>query len=221
MQNITQLSIGQKLNIPSSSGLATAQETRTTTTVAQAEQPKEVIHYVQRGETLWGISRKYQVSLQSITSANNISESSRLNVGQRLVIPNVRSSSISPYSFIWPLNGLITSHFGIRTLGGRRDYHTGIDIDGHSGASIRAAESGKVSFSGYINGYGNVVIIDHAGGYSTVYAHSASNLVKEGQNVKKGEIICKLGSTGNATGSHLHFEIRENGRPVNPLSYLP
>jgi len=212
--------IGQKLEIPANE-LSAEQETGTTASVTQREKPKGVIHYVQKGDTLWQISQKYQVSVQSIVSANQISESRRLIVGQRLIIPNTRSSSMSSRSFIWPLNGLITSQFGIRTLGNRRDYHTGIDIDAHKGALIKAAESGKVSFSGYINGYGNVVIIDHAGGYSTVYAHSSSNLVKEGQEVTKGEVICKLGSTGDATGSHLHFEIRENGKPVNPLNYLP
>jgi len=212
--------IDQKLEITANE-LSTEQETGTTESVTQREKPKGVIHYVQKGETLWQISRKYQVSVQSIASANQISESGRLLVGQRLIIPNTGSSSISSRSFIWPLNGLVTSQFGIRTLGNSRDYHTGIDIDAHSGALIKAAESGKVSFSGYINGYGNVVIIDHAGGYSTVYAHSSSNLVKEGQEVTKGEVICKSGSTGNATGSHLHFEIRENGKPVNPLNYLP
>ena len=212
--------IDEKLEITANE-LSTEQETGTTASDTQREKPKGVIHYVQKGETLWQISRKYQVSVQSITSANQISESGRLLVGQRLIIPNTGSSSISSRSFIWPLNGLITSQFGIRTLGNRRDYHTGIDIDAQTGALIKAAESGKVSFSGYINGYGNVVIIDHAGGYSTVYAHSSSNLVEEGQEVTKGEVICKSGSTGNATGSHLHFEIRENGKPVNPLNYLP
>ena len=212
--------IDEKLEITANE-LSTEQETGTTASDTQREKPKGVIHYVQRGETLWQISRKYQVSVQSITSANQISESGRLLVGQRLIIPNTGSSSISSRSFIWPLNGLVTSQFGIRTLGNRRDYHTGIDIDARTGALIKAAESGKVSFSGYINGYGNVVIIDHAGGYSTVYAHSSSNLVEEGQEVTKGEVICKSGSTGNATGSHLHFEIRENGKPVNPLNYLP
>jgi len=219
LQNITQLSIGQKLNIPATE-LALRQGS-VTLTLAEENQPKDVIHYVLKGETLWGISRKYQVNIQSITSANRISESSRLIVGQKLVIPNVRNSSISSHSFVWPVNGLITSQFGIRTLGGRRDYHTGIDIDGRKGDSIRAVESGKVSFSGYINGYGNVVIIDHAGGYSSVYAHNSSNLVKKGQNVAKGDIIARLGASGNATGTHLHFEIRENGKPVNPLIYLP
>jgi len=219
LQNILQPSIGQKLNIPITEQAA---EQKTGTSVAQTEKSKKsVIHFVQKGENLWQISRKYQVSVQSIASANQISENGRLIIGQKLVIPDTISSSISSHSFIWPLNGLITSQFGIRTLGGRRDYHTGIDIDAPTEALIKAAESGKVSFSGYINGYGNVVIIDHSGGYFTVYAHSTSNLVKEGQNVRKGDFICKLGSTGNATGPHLHFEIRENGRPVNPLDYLP
>lgn len=219
LQNILQPSIDQKFDIPATDQPA---EQETSTSVAQIEKPKkDVIHYVQKGETLWQISRKYQVSVQSIASANQISKNGRLIVGQRLIIPETRSSSVSSHSFVWPLNGPITSQFGIRTLGGRRDFHTGIDIAAPAGALIKAAESGKVTFSGYINGYGNVVIIDHAGGYSTVYAHSSSNLVKEGQNVTKGEIICKLGSTGNATGSHLHFEIRESGRPVNPLNYLP
>ena len=221
LENITKLSIGQKLKIPSNGQLAAEQSSGTTNQVAQTEKPKDIIHYVQKGETLWQISRRYQVTLQSITSANRISESDRIVVGQKLVVPNVRSSSLSSRSFIWPLNGLITSHFGIRTLGRRRDYHTGIDIDGHTGTPIRAAESGKVSFSGYINGYGNIVIVDHAGGYSTVYAHNSSNLVRKGQNVTKGEIIARLGATGNSTGSHLHFEIRQNGKPVNPLNYLP
>jgi len=224
LENITQLSVGQKLNIPVSElAVASGQETKTivTGTGKQEEKPKDVIHTVQKGDTLWGISRKYQVSIQSITSANRISENSRLIVGQKLTIPNVRNLSIPTRSFIWPLNGLITSQFGMRTLGGRRDYHTGIDIDGNTGDSIRAVESGKVSFSGYINGYGNTIIIEHAGGYSTVYAHNSSNLVREGQRVNKGDIIARVGATGNSTGSHLHFEIREDGKPVNPLIYLP
>jgi LysM repeat protein len=222
LDNITQLSVGQKLDIPVSEGaVASGQKTKPTVSGTQEEKPKDVIHTVQKGETLWGISRKYQVNIQSITSSNRISESSRLIVGQKLTIPNVRNSSISARSFIWPLNGLITSQFGMRTLGGRRDYHTGIDIDGNTGDSIRVVESGKVSFSGYINGYGNIVIVEHTGGYSTVYAHNSSNLVREGQSVNKGDIIARVGATGNSTGSHLHFEIREDGKPVNPLIYLP
>ncbi|HAJ33485.1 MAG TPA: hypothetical protein DCK79_08975 [Candidatus Atribacteria bacterium] len=220
LDSITTLSVGQKLNIPAYATVSAPKQETTNTAVVQKDIPKDIVHYVQKGDTLWGISRKYQVSLQSITSANRISENSRLVVGQKLVIPNVRNSTVSSRYFMWPIKGLITSQFGMRTLGGRRDYHTGIDIDGHIGNSIRAAESGKVSFSGYINGYGYTIIIEHGGGYSSVYAHNSSNLVKEGQTVSKGDIIAKLGATGNATGSHLHFEIRKDGKPVNPLTYL-
>ncbi|MDD4289018.1 MAG: LysM peptidoglycan-binding domain-containing protein [Atribacterota bacterium] len=222
LQNITQLSVGQKLNIPATEkALAAVQSTKTSVVTVQEEKPKEIVHFVQKGETLWGISRNYGVSINTITTANRISESTSLVVGQKLVIPNVRDSAISSRSFIWPVNGLITSQFGMRTLGGRRDYHTGIDIDGKTGDPIRAAESGKVSFSGYINGYGNTVIIDHSRGFSTVYSHNSSNLVSEGQSVSKGDIICRLGATGNATGSHLHFEVRQDGKPINPINYLP
>ena len=221
LQNVNRLSVGQKLNIPASA--SAAEQASSSTSVAQTTERKDIVYYVQKGDTLWRIAQQYEVSLKSITSANSISENSRLSVGQKLVIPNARSGSGSGStpSFSWPIKGLITSHFGNRTLGGRRDYHTGIDIDGRTGDSIRAAESGKVSFSGCISGYGNTIIVDHPGGYSTVYAHNSANLVQKGQSVSKGEVIARLGATGNATGSHLHFEVRVNSKPANPLNYLP
>lgn len=223
LENVTQLSVGQKLKIPATEKVLAANQETTASPAAneKEEKPKEVIHYIQKGESLWAISRKYQVSISTITAANRISESGKLVVGQKLLIPNVRNSAISSRSFMWPLNGLITSQFGMRTLGGRRDYHTGIDIDGRTGDPIRAAENGKVSFSGFLNGYGYTVIIDHSGGYSTVYSHNSSNLVSVGQSINKGDIIAKIGSTGYSTGSHLHFEIREDGKPMNPINYLP
>ncbi len=221
LENVNRLSVGQKLNIPASATVA--DQAISSTAVSQVAERKDIVYYVQKGDTLWRISQQYEVSLKSITSANGITENSKLSVGQKLVIPNARSgsSSSTSLSFAWPIKGLITSHFGNRTFGGRRDYHTGIDIDGRTGDSIRAAESGKVSFSGRISGYGNIIIIDHPRGYSTVYAHNSANLVQKGQSVSKGEVIARLGATGNATGSHLHFEVRENGKPVNPLNYLP
>ena len=223
LKNITHLSIGQKLKIPASSAAIAQQGTITSSTAVQKSEVKDIVHYVQKGETLWQISRRYGVSLQSITKANGISENSRILVGQKLIIPNARTApgTGSSPSFIWPLNGLITSHFGNRTLGGRQVYHTGIDISSRTGSSIRAAESGKVSFVGYLSGYGNTVIIDHAGGYSTVYSHNSVNSVQKGQTVSKGDIIGQVGATGNATGPHLHFEVRVSGKPNNPLNYLP
>jgi murein DD-endopeptidase MepM/ murein hydrolase activator NlpD len=102
----------------------------------------------------------------------------------------------------------------MRVISGRKDFHAGIDIGGPTGTNIAAAESGRVSYAGYMRGFGNVIILSHDGGYSTVYGHN------KGQYVKKGSTIAKLGSTGNATGPHLHFEIRSGGKPVNPQLYL-
>jgi murein DD-endopeptidase MepM/ murein hydrolase activator NlpD len=98
--------------------------------------------------------------------------------------------------------------------------HTGIDISAHSGTPIKAAAGGEVVFAGWWGGYGNVVIIDHGGGISTLYAHCSAIYVRKGQSVSQGEVIAAVGSTGLSTGPHLHFEVRKNGKPVDPLGYL-
>ena len=120
----------------------------------------------------------------------------------------------------WPLRGWITSRFGWRQFRGVREFHSGIDIATLEGTSIRAAADGNVEFSGWNAGYGKLVIINHGRGISTYYGHNSSNLVSAGQFVKKGTIIARVGSTGRTTGSHLHYEIRVNGNPVNPFKYL-
>ncbi|MGB9819348.1 MAG: peptidoglycan DD-metalloendopeptidase family protein [Thermovenabulum sp.] len=118
--------------------------------------------------------------------------------------------------FLWPLTGNITSPFGKRG----RDYHEGIDIGSSYGTPVRASNSGVVVFSGRNGAYGNLVIIDHGGGIQTYYAHLSSILVSEGQKVEKGSIVGRVGSTGRTTGPHLHFEVRVNGVPKNPITYL-
>ncbi len=137
-----------------------------------------------------------------------------------MVIPKVPGARSSICDFIWPVRGRVTSLYGQRVLNGRTEFHTGIDIGSPTGTKIVAAESGKVSYAGCMRGYGNIIIISHNGGYSTVYAHNSVNLVKKGQSVKRGSIIGKVGRTGNATGPHLHFEIRLSGKPRNPLPHL-
>jgi murein DD-endopeptidase MepM/ murein hydrolase activator NlpD len=122
--------------------------------------------------------------------------------------------SVGTGSFSLPTRGTITSRFGMRW--GR--LHTGVDIGAPTGTSIRAADSGKVIFAGWSGGYGKLVKIDHGGGKVTYYAHCSSINVSRGQNVSKGQVIARVGSTGNSTGPHLHFEIRINGKPINPLS---
>ena len=125
-------------------------------------------------------------------------------------------------SFRWPCSGRITSYFGGRKSPGGigSTNHKGLDIAGPKGTAIYAADGGRVSYSGWKSGYGYVVIINHTNGYETFYAHNSSLLVKSGQTVYKGQQIAKMGSTGNSTGSHCHFEIRYNGVAKNPLNYL-
>ena len=125
-------------------------------------------------------------------------------------------------AMIWPISGEITSPFGWRVhpITGDSRFHSGIDIAGDYGDPIRAAAAGTVIYAGWISGYGNAVIIDHGGGVTTLYGHNQSLAVSEGQTVAQGQVISYCGSTGNSTGPHCHFEVRVNGEPVSPLSYL-
>lgn len=119
----------------------------------------------------------------------------------------------------WPIYGRIVSRFGYRIYPWR-GFHTGLDISGRYGAPIRTSADGVVSFVGWRRGYGRTVIIKHGYGISTLYAHASRYAVKQGQKVKKGQIICYVGNTGYVTGPHLHYEVRKWNRPTNPVSYL-
>lgn len=126
-------------------------------------------------------------------------------------------------NMMWPTEGEVTSPFGWRThpIFGTQRLHTGIDIGADYGDSVRAADGGVVIHSDWMGGYGNAVIIDHGNGISTLYAHNSQLLAGEGQTVAKGQTVARAGSTGYSTGPHLHFEVRQGGTPVNPLSFLP
>ena len=119
-------------------------------------------------------------------------------------------------AMIWPLNGPISSPFGPRW--GRT--HSGLDIAVPIGTPVRAAMAGRVTIAGPMGGYGNYACITHAGGLSTCYAHNDSVNVSEGQSVKQGQVIAQSGNSGNSTGPHLHFEVRQSGSPVDPMGYL-
>lgn len=125
-------------------------------------------------------------------------------------------------AMIWPISGPITSEFGWRThpITGDQRFHSGLDIGGDYGIPVHAAQAGTVTYAGWISGYGNTVIIDHGGGVTTLYGHNQSLAVGEGQSVAQGEVISYCGSTGNSTGPHCHFEVRQNGEPVSPYGYL-
>lgn len=126
--------------------------------------------------------------------------------------------------FTWPCPGhtTITSEYGMRyhPILKVTKLHTGIDISAPIGSRVVAADSGEVIYTGYMGGYGNVVIVDHGGGISTLYAHLSSILVKEGTKVERGDTIARSGNTGWSTGPHLHFEVRKNGEPVNPHGWI-
>lgn len=124
---------------------------------------------------------------------------------------------VSGSGMVWPADGDVTSYFGVRW--GRM--HSGIDIGAPYGGSIRAAKGGTVILAAYNGGYGLCVIIDHGNGLTTLYAHQSSTAVSEGQRVSTGQFLGRVGSSGNVTGAHLHFEVRNNGSAENPLRYLP
>ena len=187
---------------------------------------------VTAGDTLWSIARRFNVDAGQLAAANGIADCRNLRVGTILTIPGSpaiaavrpavnlasRDFSIRPAaSLIWPLIGAITSGFGWR--GG--EFHHGLDIAGNMGEKIRAALAGTVVLSGWGNSiYGQMVKIDHGNGLETVYAHTSRNLVTTGEYVQAGEAIAEVGATGNASGPHLHFEVREKGKAINPEGFL-
>jgi murein DD-endopeptidase MepM/ murein hydrolase activator NlpD len=203
------------------------QPTPETKTVEQT-----ITHIVVKGETLASIANQSGVSIDAIVQANNLGDMNVLAVGQRLAIPTGKQSIVTTVSrvadtlephFIWPARAPITTYFGERGTIWKGGSHTGLDIGANFGTPIIAAEAGVVLEAGWATtrGYGNYVKIDNGLGYQTLYGHMSVIRAKEGQLVNRGDRIGDVGSTGVSTGPHLHFEMRLNGQPVDPLPYLP
>ena len=138
------------------------------------------------------------------------------------VITGSTGSGQGTGSLSWPVSGPVTSPFGwrIHPILGYKKFHTGIDIGVGYGTPIHAADGGAVIYATWMGGYGNVIIVDHGDGLSTLYAHQSSLAVGTGARVTRGQTIGYVGSTGFSTGPHLHFEVRVNGNPVDPMGYL-
>lgn len=205
------LRIGQELKIPPVTG---------------------IVHKVSQGETIYSIAKKYQTDPQKIVDFpfNDFADldTFALNIGQILIVPDgvpPKEKPIIPKipeaplfaggtgQLAWPVGGRITQ--------GPVWYHMAIDIANSETPGIAAAEGGVVTLvSGQRYAYGHHVIIDHGGGLQSLYAHLSQIYVSEGEKVSRGQLIGKMGSTGRSTGVHLHFEVRKNGVPINPLPYL-
>lgn len=195
-----------------------------------------IIHYyngyygfwyqIRKGDSLYKIARLHNISVNLLASVNKLSKNSYLNWLDSLFIP-VSTENLDSYEkieisftntkFIWPVWGRITSGFGLR----HKRFHKGLDIAAPLGTKVIAADNGIVKFSGRVKKYGYVVILQHSDYFETRYAHLSKILVNNGDKVQKGEIIGFIGKTGRATGYHLHFEIRIDNEPVDPLKFLP
>jgi murein DD-endopeptidase MepM/ murein hydrolase activator NlpD len=168
--------------------------------------------------------KREQRTLASVRESRQkwLSDIAALQAGSADIAARIRSAgsrssaAASAAGLIWPVQGTLTSPFGMRW--GRM--HEGIDIGASMGTPIYAAAGGTVIFAGWEGGYGNLTVIDHGNGLATAYGHQSQQAVSNGQTVSRGQLIGYVGSTGHSTGPHLHFEVRVNGTPVNPLSYL-
>jgi hypothetical protein len=124
-------------------------------------------------------------------------------------------------TFQWPIQGAVSSSYGLRFIFGSESFHRGIDISAPAGIGVHAGEAGTVLFAGEKGSYGNLVIIDHGNGFQSYYGHNTTLLVNEGDVVQKNQVIASVGATGRATGNHCHFEVHYKGQVVDPFNYLP
>jgi len=176
--------------------------------------------YVGQRVYLWRDAPKpsYLPVPKEIKTANSRSASKAKKPSRKVVAAKSPLRKSGKVSLRWPVSGKVTSRFGQRH--GRT--HDGIDIGAKEGTPVYAAASGEVVYSDHrLSGYGHLIIVRHSRDMFTAYAHNQRNLVRKGQQVKQGDVIARVGHTGRASGSHLHFEVRRGPTPVNPLVYLP
>jgi lipoprotein NlpD len=198
-----------------------------------------IYHVVRPGENLYRIGKAYGVSHRELARVNDLRNPDRVEIGQRLFVPGGKRvlpvNLITPRNaivdapesrdfprgqgiFMWPLaSGTLTSTFGPRGA----SFHDGIDIGAPVGTPVHASRDGTVIYSDTLRGYGNVVIVEHGGGYATVYAHNQENLVRAGERIRQGQPVARLGHSGRTSGPNLHFEVRKDNVARNPIYFLP
>lgn len=193
-----------------------------------------IFHIVRPGQSLADITRAYGLSLKDVLRANAQRGDSDLKPGDVLYLPgatylsrqDVRwialESMATQKGFLKPTTGRFADGFGMRLhpITHKMAFHEGLDLAPGWGARVVASQDGQVLFAGIRAGYGRLIILDHGQGLTSWYAHLDEMLVKPSEKVHRGELIGKVGNTGRVTGPHLHFEVRLNGKPQNPLLYL-
>ena len=207
-------------------GLTSPDRISVGTELSVIENASGVVIKVSQGDTLW-ISQTLRGPDGRDSPGQQPGCPQVLKVGTTLVLPGASLRTVPVVSrssgFKWPIQGSLTSSYGwrIHPMTGQQAFHDGLDIAAGSGTPIGAAAGGTVKYAGWLGGYGRLVIIDHGDGLETRYAHMSSINVSKGQVVSAGHTIGYVGQTGDATGPHVHFEIRKNGRTLNPRDYLP
>jgi len=171
---------------------------------------------------LEGLNGQKDIHLANIKHMEQVSRDLTQAISRLQRTGNALSTRPGRGVLSWPAaGGRITSGFGNRRLNGLQEFHQGIDIGGlPHGTPVLASAAGTVIHAGWLSGYGKTIILDHGNGISTLYAHNSHLVVRDGQAVRQGQQVARLGSTGFSTGPHIHFEVRINGEPVNPMDWL-
>ncbi len=235
---------------------ATTPKTPTLLSDVRAQPPRVVTagqlqtHEVQKGETLYRISKAYGISVEELMDANRIVDPRELKVGEQLYVTGAKEAKAVPAydspepepqprpraskpavekkmprvarvgrgtgSLEWPIRGVLYARFGKKG----KEPHDGIDLAAPAGLPVKTAAQGFVLFAGEQKGYGLIVIVEHEKGLVTLYAHNRDLRVKTGQKVRTGQVVATVGDSGRTSGPHLHFEVRQDGIPVDPLDFL-
>ncbi len=208
-----------------------------------------ITHKVGKGQTLYRIAKAYGLSVEELMDANRIDDPRELKADELLYVPGARErKNVAQYDapepeprpvtakssepekkqpkvvrvgkgsgvLQWPLRGVLYARFGKKG----KEPHDGVDLAAPAGQSVKVAAPGTVLFAGEQKGYGLIVIVEHDGGLITLYAHNRDLRVKTGQKVRDGQVVATVGDSGRTSGPHLHFEVRKDGVPVDPLDYL-
>ena len=226
------LKVGQSLKIKPNQKLYRVIKKENVAKADVEPEAKTIVnHKVQNGESLSIIAKKYNTTVRDIVNENNMTNTV-LMAGQTIKVPEkkkknykittVSNKNTEKYAWKAPTKGWVSSPYGWRNhpVRKKRIFHAGLDLAAPKGTAIYSVAPGRVIFAGTRGGYGKVVIISHENGLSTRYGHCSKLLVKNGQFVKEGQLIAKVGATGVATGNHLHFEVRKNGKTQNPINYI-